>query len=100
MPRKKSNSVEPCSNDDCRFPTRPYRTRLEDFPRTRQRKKGQCQRCFEKENPEVRVRTNKIPLGNPDPHIVAGLERLMADRDRRKAAAARRLYPEMARRQA
>jgi hypothetical protein len=100
MPRKKSTSVEPCSNEDCRFPTRPYRTRLEDFPNTRQRKRGKCQRCFEKENPEVRVRTNKIPLGDPDPAAVASLESFLRARNKREAARARRMYPEMARRQA
>lgn len=99
MPRK-SRGVEPCTNDDCRFPTRPQRSRLEDYPNTRQRMKGKCQRCFEKVNPPARSRDNMIPLGDPDPHIVAGLERLMADRNRRKAAAARRMYPDMARRQA
>lgn len=99
MSRK--SGVEPCGNEHCRFPTRPRRTLLEDFPNTRQRMRGKCQKCFLTENPRApRDRGNMKPLGEPDPALVATLAEYLRGRNAREAARARRMYPGTARRTA
>jgi len=94
MPRKTAG-IMPCTNEHCRYPTRPEGWVIEKHPNTRQRRGGKCRKCHDAENPAPAPKKKKAEGGPPNPVIVAGLETFMAGRYRREAAAARRQYPNL-----
>jgi len=92
---RKTAGIVPCTK--CRFPTRPERWSIEDHPNTRLRRRGLCWKCYETEHP--RLPKKNTGDGPPRPETIAGLEWFMAGRARREAAAARRQYPHLYRRE-